>query len=162
MSDKNAEEKDNISEEKALNQLKISEFGQMTKEKLVKFSSILPRMDPEVAKKALEQFPSFTELSSALVEHYKTVVDKAFEKNGDSQKAFYESCNSILDSLRKELEKENLTPEEKERIEDKMIEVAKLIGQKDNENKSFLIKSLEIMGCIIVLPLFIIYKIAKE
>lgn len=48
----------NLSEKKVLKKLGIEDFRHMTKDKIVQFASMLPQMDPEVAKKALEQFPA--------------------------------------------------------------------------------------------------------
>lgn len=114
----------------------------MTKDKVVKFASMLPYMDPEVAKKALEQFPAFKDLASDLVVQYKAIVEKAFEENKISQQAFYDACQSIIESLQHELDDDNITPDERSRIEDKMIQVAKMIGEKDSENKGFILKML--------------------
>lgn len=129
-----------ISEEKVLKKLGITDFRHMTKEKVVKFATMLPHMDPEVAKKALEQFPSFKDLASDLVGQYKSIVETTCNSNDVSQNAFYEACNNIIRSLQKELEDGEITGNERERIEDKMIEVAKIIGEKDSENKGFLLK----------------------
>ena len=138
-----------LSEKKVLKKLGISDFRHMTKDKIVKFASMLPYMDPEVAKKALEQFPAFKDLASDLVTQYKGIVDKAIDGNEISQKAFYDACNSIIQSLQKELEDDDITSEEKERIEDKMIKVAQMIGEKDSENKGFLLKCLAIGGFVV-------------
>lgn len=62
---------------------------------------------------------------------------KALEGNELSQKAFYDACNSIIQSLQQELEDDDITSEERERIEEKMICVAGMIGEKDSENKGF-------------------------
>ena len=59
-----------ISEKKVLKKLGITDFRHMTKDKVVKLASMLPYMDPEVAKKALEQFPAFKDLASDLVSQY--------------------------------------------------------------------------------------------
>lgn len=48
-----------LSEKKVLKKLGIPDFRHMTKDKVVEFASMLSRMDPEVAKKALEQFPEY-------------------------------------------------------------------------------------------------------
>lgn len=128
------------SEKKVLKKLGIADFRHMTKDKVVKFASMLPHMDPEVAKAALEQFPSFKELASDMVAQYKDIVEKVLEKNGESQKAFYDACNEIIHTLQKELEDENITAEERERIEDKMICVAGMIGEKDSESKKFMLQ----------------------
>lgn len=123
----------------------------MTKDKIVKFASMLPYMDPEVAKKALEQFPAFKDLASDLVTQYKGIIDKAIDGNEVSQKAFYDACNSIIQSLQKELEDDDITSEEKDRIEEKMIRVAQMIGEKDSENKGFLLKVLGIGAFVVTI-----------
>ena len=46
----------------------------MTKDKVMSFATMLPYMDPEVAKKALEQFPSFKDLAGDMVTQYKATV----------------------------------------------------------------------------------------
>ena len=51
-----------ISEQKALKLLNIPDFRHLTKDKIVEFASLLYRMDPEVAKKALEQIPEYVKL----------------------------------------------------------------------------------------------------
>lgn len=66
--------------------------------------------------------------------------------NAASQNSVYVSCNNILDSLRDELQRDDLTAEERNRIEDRMIEVVKIISEKDSENKKFLIKVIVIVG----------------
>lgn len=118
----------------------------MTKDKVVRFVSMLPYMDPEVAKKALEQFPAFADLARTIVTEYKVIVDTLIKDNASSQNSVYGSCNNILDSLRDELLRDDLTPEERDRIEDKMIEVAKILSEKDSENKKFLTKVMVIVG----------------
>lgn len=135
-----------LSERRVLKKLGIEDFRHMTKEKIVKFASMLPYMDPEVAKAALAQFPTFKDLAGDLVSQYKLVIDKAFDENKVSQQAFYEACNSILSSLQKELDKDSIQIEERERIENKMIEVARMIGEKDTENKGFIMKILAWFG----------------
>lgn len=131
-----------LSEKQVLRRLRIPDFRHITKDKIVKFASLLPRMDPEVAKKALEQFPSFRELAGDIVIHYKEIVDKAFEENRISQQAFYDACNSIIASLQKELDDENIDATERDRIENKMIKVAEMIGEKDRENKGMILTIL--------------------
>jgi hypothetical protein len=66
-----------------------------------------------------------------------------------SQKVFYEACNSIIQSLQKELEKDDVTSEDRKRIEDKMIEVAQMIGQKDSENKGLIVMCLVMKAFVV-------------
>ena len=60
-----------LSEKKVLKKLGIPDFRHMTKDKVMSFATMLPYMDPEVAKKALEQFPSFKDLAGDMVTQYK-------------------------------------------------------------------------------------------
>ena len=131
-----------LSEKKVLKKLGIPDFRHMTKDKVMSFASMLPYMDPEVAKKALEQFPSFKDLAGDMVNQYKAIVDKAFEENRVSQQAFYDACNSIIESLKEELRDDEIDSVERDRIEDKMIKVAAMIGEKDRENKGMILKVL--------------------
>lgn len=123
--------------------LNIPDFRHMTKDKIVSFASMLPKMDPEVAKKALEQFPTFRELAGEMVAQYKDVVNRVFEEDRISQAEFYKICNRILDALTKELENEQLGADEKNRIEDKMIEVAKMVAEHDLAHKEWMKKILD-------------------
>lgn len=134
-----------LSEEKVLKKLGIPDFRHMTKDGIIKFASMLPKMDPEVAKKALEQFPEFAKSTAEIVAYYKEAVTKAFEENTTSLMSFYAMCDNICDTLKKELEDNELTFEEKSIIIDKMIELAKMKAAKDTENKKFI---LEMVGKI--------------
>ncbi|MBO6240531.1 MAG: hypothetical protein J6O61_06765 [Butyrivibrio sp.] len=140
-----------MTEKKVLRKLGISDFKHMTKDKVIKFATMLPYMDPEVAKKALEQFPAFKDLATELVTQYKNAVDKAYESNNKSQDAFFAACNRIIDSLHKELEDDNIDSEERSRIEDKMIDVAAMIGEKDSENKNFIMKIIGAGALVVAL-----------
>lgn len=137
-----------LSEKKILQKLNIEDFRHMTKDKIVQFASMLPKMDPEVAKAALSQFPSFTGLATDLVTELKQLVSHTYALSNDSQTAFFGVCTKILSSLEKELEDENLSPEQKDQIENKMIEVAKMISEKDSENKKYTSHAMDVFAAI--------------
>ena len=129
-----------ITEKKALKKLGIPDFRHMTKDKVVQFTSMIHKIDPEVAKAAIEQFPEFRGMATDMVNTCKEVVVKLCESNNHSQDQFYSACNSIISSLQKELEMPDLSSSDCDRIENKMIQVAEMIGKKDSENKKFLRK----------------------
>ena len=54
--------KKRYSEEAVLKILDIPDFRHLTKDKAIEFVSMIPQMDPEVAIKALEQFPQLKEV----------------------------------------------------------------------------------------------------
>ena len=124
-----------MSEAKVLKKLDIADFRQLT---IVKMASMLDKMDPEVAKKALEQFPEFANTTKEMLSEYKESLDKGLESNNESVKAVYDTYNAIIASLQKELENENLTFEQKKYIIEQMKDVAEKVDKKDTENKRFI------------------------
>jgi len=139
-----------LAEQKVLKKLGIPDFRHMTKDKVVKFASLLPKMDPQVAMKALEQFPEFVGSAKEMLSYYKETIDKALDSNNESVKSNYEICNTILLSLKDQLEDEALTFEQKMIVEEKMIDVAKLAAEIDKENKNFIIKAICIGGTAVL------------
>lgn len=127
-----------MSEAKVLKKLDIVDFRHLTKDKVIKMASMLDKMDPEVAKKALEQFPEFANTTKEMLTEYKVSLDKGLESNNESVKAVYDTYNAIITSLQKELENENLTFEQKKYIIEQMKDVAEKVDKKDTENKRFI------------------------
>ena len=134
-----------MSEKKILRRLGITDFRHMTKDKVVKFASMLPYMDPTVAKAAIAQFPEFKDLSVQIVKSLQETVEKSFGHAKESQQALYDACNKIIDILHEELMDENIDSAERARIEDHMIELARIISEKDSEFKRFLLKNVEVI-----------------
>lgn len=127
-----------LTEQKVLKKLGIEDFRHLTKDKVITMASLLDKMDPEVAKKAIEQFPNFSDTMKSALHDYKDSLDKAQKANADSVKSFYDSSDAIITSLQKELDKSDQTFEERKYIIDKMAELNKAKGDKDSENKKFI------------------------
>ena len=127
-----------LSEKKALKKLGIPDFRHMTKDKLVQFVSMLPKMDPEVAKAAIGQFPNFKDMAIEMTKILDNTVDKTFQSAKESQNAFYDACKGMLVTLNEELKKEDLSPDERAQIRDEMMQIISWMGQKDSEHKRFL------------------------
>lgn len=126
-----------LSEQKVLKKLNIDDFRHLTKDKVITMVSMLDKMDPEVAKKALEQFPQFSNVAKEMLVEYKCTLDKSLESNSESVQAYYDSCQSIIKALEKQLDKDNLSFEERKYIIEKMVEISDRIGEKDSQNKKF-------------------------
>lgn len=127
-----------LTEQQVLKKLKIEDFRHLTKDKVIAMASMLDKMDPDVAKKALEQFPDFARTMKDILLEYKESLDNILKENGDSVKTYYDSCDVVLGTLQKELDRDELTFEDRKYIIDKMMEVNQMKGMKDTENKKFL------------------------
>ena len=127
-----------LSEQKVLKKLGIEDFRHMTKDKVMVMASLLDKMDPEVAKKALEQFPDFSTTMKEVFLEFKDTLNKAMQENSSSVKSYYETCDALISSCQKELESQELSYEQRREILDTMIVVANMKGEKDSENKKFI------------------------
>lgn len=139
-----------LSEQQVLKKLDIPDFRHLTKDKVISFASMLPKMNPEVAKKALEQFPDFASTSLEVMKEYKGIIEKAINESTESRKACIDMYNRVMDSLEKMLDKEHLTFEDQKFILEQMKTVAEKVDEKDTEEKKFLIKAVSIAGVISV------------
>lgn len=134
----------NLTEKQVLKKLQIEDFRHITKGKVIDMVSMLDRMDPEVAKKALEQFPDFSKTMSEIFSEYKKTLDEALKTNENSVKSYYESCDEIINCYKELLKNEELTFEQKRDVCNGMVEIVKMKSDKDSENKAFIIKNVRI------------------
>ena len=111
-------------EQQVLKKLDIPDFRHLTKEKVIAFATMVPKMNPEVAKKALEQFPNFASTSLDVLKEYRSVIQEAMEDDRESMRSCYDMYNRVMDSLEKMLDNDDLTFEQKTYILDQMQEVA--------------------------------------
>ena len=135
-----------MTEQQVLDKLDIPDFRHMTKDKVISFASMLSNMDPEVAKEALEQFPEFSKTVIELATDCKDAIEKGFAGNSESTKVCHEVCITIIDSLKSQLDKDDLPFEERKYYIEKMMEAAQMVQQKDSENKNFIWKVLGLAG----------------
>ena len=141
-----------IGEAKALKMLDIPDFRHLTKEKAVQLVSMLDRVDPEVAKAVLEQYPKFAEVVLSTARDWKENVGKAREENGKVTKETIAAVSAAMASLSDLVGREDTTPEERSEMADRMIDLAKLLNEIDKRNKDFILKVLGI-GSVTLLGL---------
>lgn len=138
-----------LNEKQVLKKLDIPDFRHLSKENVMKFATMLPHMDPEVAKKALEQFPEFSKSTKGMLLDYKEILEKGLVSNDKSIMACYERGNAIIASLQKELDKDDLAFDQRKYIIDQMMQVSKMIHEKDSENKKFIAVLSMIAGTVV-------------
>lgn len=141
-----------IGEAKALKMLDIPDFRHLTKEKAVQLVSMLDRVDPEVAKAVLEQYPKFAEVVLSTARDWKENVGKALEENGKVTKETIAAVSAAMASLSDLVGREDTAPEERSEMADRMIDLAKLLNEIDKRNKDFILKVLGI-GSVTLLGL---------
>lgn len=109
---------------------------------------MVPKMNPEVAKKALEQFPNFASTSLDILKEYRGVIQEAMEDDRESMRSCYDMYNRVMDSLEKMLDNDDLTFEQKTYILDQMQEVAAAVADKDSEKSRNRLKLIGVIGAV--------------
>lgn len=126
-----------LTEQEVLKKLDIPDFRCITKDKIMAFASMIQYMDPEVAKKVIEQFPEFGKMVLGVFEGYKNLIKDSLDKNSEGSKQCFEIYNETLETLKVSLTQENLTFAEKQYYVEKMMEINQMAQRKDSENKQF-------------------------
>ena len=90
--------------------LGIETFRQLGGERIVEFVNMIPQMEPEVAIKALEQFPELKNLMLGLAEEGKNAYVAGLEANEKSSEATLSRMDAIIDIFKAQLDRDDLSP----------------------------------------------------
>ncbi|MFB8207944.1 hypothetical protein [Streptomyces sp. NPDC056010] len=125
-------------EAEIMQELGIESWRHLSKEKMVRFAAMMPDMDTEVALKIVEQFPAFKDFAMDAVDVMEKAHKSTLSANKQSQEFVHQAFREIREILRNELNKGDLSWEEKKFLIEKIQETGKLEFEKDSENKKFL------------------------
>ena len=127
-----------LTEEEVKKELGIVDFRTITKDKIMHFVSLMPKLDKELAIKIIEQFPSYATMATSMVTNLIDMCNNALTNSKITEKEAIEAYKYVLETIRMELEDGEVTPEEKEKYNNQMIEVADKISEIDVRNKKWL------------------------
>ena len=128
-----------LTEKKVLKKLGITDFRHITKDKVIEIATMLPQMDPEVAKKVLEQLPDYANNIKDIVTIFKDEIGNILASNDKSAENVYAAYMLILEKLSEELKQPELSFDEKDRINERLIQVSDKMREFDHDNKQFLL-----------------------
>ncbi len=129
-----------LSEEKVLKQLKIEDFRHLSKDTVMRFASSIQRMDPEVAKKALEQFPNFSNAVKEGVIEYKEVAENVIKSGDKDHDKLMEMIDAENQQLIKMLDENELTLDEKFQIMDRLDKLQDKVAEANKEMRMYRLK----------------------
>lgn len=113
-----------LSKEEVLARIGAPDFRSINHEQLISFVSALPDMDKDVATNCIAQFPMYKECATSIVNELNSTCIELSKDSKDIYKEVIRSNQSVLDSLSRMLESDNLSEESRIYITDKMIEVS--------------------------------------
>lgn len=126
------------SEKQLKDALGIDSWRNLSKDKMIKFAAMMPDMDKEVMMKIIDQFPEFRLFANDVLKNIETTYTATMDANNENQKAIHSTFVDLRRILEGQLEKDEISFEEKKYFIDKLLECIDKELQKDNENKKFL------------------------
>jgi len=142
-----------ITRNELLKKLNIKSFAELTSDKYDTVTSYLPKMRPEVAKQVLAEVPELVSFSKAALEKSQTVIEKGLNSNNADNMQVYQIAEANAEALRELLKEEKLTFEQKQIVMDRLMEILKVLAEKNTENKKFILSMVlifvSVLGVII-------------
>ena len=142
-----------LSEEAVKRALHIDSFRNLSKDKVMKFASMIPYMDKDVALSIINQFPTFADFGKTIISSYMEMCNSILARNNESQAAVIQGYQTILTALSKKMDNPEITEDERKSLTEDMISVADKIAEADLQNKKF----LERMGTKALLCVSVIF-----
>lgn len=152
------------SEDQVLKVLGIDSWRKLSRQKVIKFASMMPDMDRELAVKIIEQFPAFSRFALEALQVMERVQESALGFNERSQDKVHKAYQDVRSAIAGELKKD-VTPEERERLIETMMQTADKEAAKDSENKRLivdLVKTTAVVGSAALLAAVVVLGARAE
>lgn len=124
-------------EQSVMQDLGISSWRNLSKDKFMNFVAAMPDMTDEVRLKIIEQLPQFTQLCKEWLDTAKETYQTVLDKNEQATTALIDKIDAIRDCISKELDKDNLSSDERKFIIEQLMEIAKMYNEMDERSKKF-------------------------
>lgn len=119
-------------------ELGINTWRELSKDKLLRFAAMMPNMDTEVALKVVEQFPNFKDFAVDVIDAMETAHESTLKTNERSGDHVHDAYRDIRTILKAELDKGELTWDQRRWLVEQIQETGRQQFSKDSENKRFL------------------------
>lgn len=133
--------------------LKIDSSRNLTKDKVMEFTSMIPYMEKEVALEIIKEFQVYVEFVESAIENYTQLCKTILETNKEEYEQAVHAHQYVLETFANQLEQENLTEEERRDFSEKMIEEADKITELYLQQQKFHERVLKTIGGVVTLAL---------
>lgn len=138
-----------MSENEVKELLKIDDFRNMSKNKIVEFVSMIPKMDKEVALASINKFPNYAVMAKEMITELAKTLDNAIKNATDANKETLKGYMSILEGLKEELKRDDCSLEERQKINEQMMEIANKIFVTHSEHTSLVGNIVQTTGKVV-------------
>lgn len=126
------------SEAEIMKVLEIDTWRNLSRDKILQFVAMMPEMDKEVALKVIEQFPEFRQFAMEALDVLEKEHASTLAFNKESQGKVHHAYQEVRGILAHELQRDDLTAEDRMIVIGMIMETANREFAKDSENKRFL------------------------
>lgn len=133
-------------EAKTLKKLGIQDFRHMTKDHAIQLVSMLDRVSPEVAMKALEQVPYIANVAIESAQTMRESAVAAIREGREISQSTLANIDHVITALEAELARTDTSEAHRERVLEGIIELARLSAEVDRESKRHAIDVLKTVG----------------
>ncbi|MFD0435273.1 hypothetical protein [Streptomyces chartreusis] len=135
-----------VNESAVKRKLGISNWRNLSKDKVLKFAAAMPDMATEVRLKLIDQFPAFKDLGKADIDAVAEAHKSTLAANENSQNHFYKASQDQRDALQADLGRDDLSWAQREALHDRLDENVRRVDDKDSQNKQFLGAGMKVMA----------------
>jgi hypothetical protein len=137
-------------------------------EDMTRFADSMDKMDTQASLEIVEQHPEFHNFALGIVDSMQKAQEAAHADNRESQAQVHEGWQEIRGILSGQLDSDELTPEERSDLNDRLMETGMQESAKDSENKQFVkdvvrdvLKYGSIFGSVVVITAGVVYAGVK-
>lgn len=102
------------------------DFRHISKDDVVGYVSMIQNLEPEVAKRVIEQYPELVKLIYETLSDYKETAEKVIDSDDKSTEQCYGIYDKVLSDLGKCLDKDDISVEERREIREQEMEIARM------------------------------------
>lgn len=124
-----------LSEKEALKALKITSFDQINSKNITEFAALFKRIDPEVARMALNKIPEFSKTATTVCEAYKHSFDRSINAIETLNSRYHEAYMKKLEIIEILCKDDDLCSMEREMIIEALLDLESRKTCRDEEDK---------------------------
>jgi len=133
-----------LSEEQVKHKIGISNWKELSKEKFFEFLKLSPQIDKEVHMKILEQVPNYVELANQISQNILVLAEQKKEITSQTLSILKAISESLTDLAKKEF----LTPEERNSVLDRLMEMVRIVEKIEERHGGFIKDMVMVIGGI--------------
>lgn len=124
--------------EEVKNELAISDFNNISNEKITEFIRMIPKIDKEVALAVIKQIPDYIKMTKEMVGELTSLCKDALQGAEKGRDETIKAYMTVLSRLDKRLEDNNLSKKEYDETVNEMLEIAQKIDATNDKYNSFI------------------------